>query len=1141
MLAYAVVANVAGATDTWTTPYPGVRQLTRVNAGERVVALAVDLCARGVAVRATKSTEAMRTPSSFRALVGAQAAINGAPFQSGVPRGLALGDGEAWGVDDDQFGWFAAGPDRVAIDLPEHVLESPEGWMKQAVGGDHLLVDDGVAESAFGSAGCSTATARSAVGLSLDRQTLWLVAIEGGAATGKTCAEAAELLVELGAYDALALDGGASTSLSLESGLAVAPSGGAEAIVANHLAVIADGVGAPAACDLWMDEAIVDAAALSGTSSTDMNGDGKADLCARAAVGWRCYPSTGAGFGAAVATTALSDADGWNDESNRATIRVGDVTGDGRADLCARADAGVVCWPSTGTGWGTSIAGPLLSDATGWNAPEYFTTLRLSDVTGDGREDVCARGKDGLRCWPSTGAGFGEALLGPAWTDEAGWSAPDRYGTIRTGDVNGDGRQDVCGRGPDGMACALSTGDELTDLVAGPAWSDAAGFTDVRYWSTIRLVDLDGDGRADLCARTSSGIECSFSTGTGFGAPVVGPALTDASGWGDLDNATTLRFGDLDGDGRTDLCARANAGIRCWRWLGGAFGPSINGPSWSDAAGWDDLRNYPSIDLADLDGDGRADVCGRAPDGVRCARFNGTAFAAEIATGLLTDASGWAGAPYAGTLRFSGPRCAPKLEVCNGVDDDCDGVADDGPAGGGVPCTTIGLGICAAGVSACVSGKITCKPIGAAMDEVCNGLDDDCDGETDDGDPGGGDTCTLDAPPPCDSGHLHCSSGSVACTVDPPAAPEDADCDSLDDDCDGHTDEDFVGAIVACGVPPCDAVGVIVCVDGSTQVSCTPPDGAPCPTGTPCLADGVCQEGVCTPGGPKPGACDDGDSCTTDLCESGVGCSHAPVSGSCEDGDACTSGDSCSTGGCVAGAQVDCDDHNPCTHDACNSAVGCTYAPAAAACDDVDPCTETVCDEGSCEVSARTPGCCSAGTSCSGPDARCVDGECEPATCEPCDDDSACGAARCLSVAPGRACAVRCDSDAVCPLGTRCQPLPDGNACLPESGNCCGDDVEGACSPPEAHPELEWAEAEPDPAMGDDVGAAADLGTHEGDGIALADASSTHAGSPGGCGVGGRGEGEWLMLLAALALARRRRRFHARAAMRNMTVTTGPE
>jgi hypothetical protein len=134
-------------------------------------------------------------------------------------------------------------------------------------------------------------------------------------------------------------------------------------------------------------------------------------------------------------------------------------------------------------------------------------------------------------------------------------------------------------------------------------------------------------------------------------------------------------------------------------------------------------------------------------------------------------------------------------ELCNGVDDDCDGAVDQGNPGSGAACAT-GNAACPAGVTACVAGALVCDAATGGA-EVCNGADDDCDGVVDDGDPGGLVDCrhTVSYNPldPTEVGgwfygYTACSGGAIACL--PVASIES--CDGLDNDLDGLVDEDAV-------------------------------------------------------------------------------------------------------------------------------------------------------------------------------------------------------------------------------------------------------------------------------------------------------------------------------------------------------------
>lgn len=134
-------------------------------------------------------------------------------------------------------------------------------------------------------------------------------------------------------------------------------------------------------------------------------------------------------------------------------------------------------------------------------------------------------------------------------------------------------------------------------------------------------------------------------------------------------------------------------------------------------------------------------------------------------------------------------------EVCDGTDNDCDGVVDNDPRDVGLDCRTGFEGVCDEGRTACASGNLTCEARFEASEETCDNQDNDCDGLVDEGPDGNaltrdcydGDvakvgigTCTMGAQTCSDGGFSACI-GQVL-----PAAEL---CDDLDNDCDGAPDE----------------------------------------------------------------------------------------------------------------------------------------------------------------------------------------------------------------------------------------------------------------------------------------------------------------------------------------------------------------
>ena len=136
-------------------------------------------------------------------------------------------------------------------------------------------------------------------------------------------------------------------------------------------------------------------------------------------------------------------------------------------------------------------------------------------------------------------------------------------------------------------------------------------------------------------------------------------------------------------------------------------------------------------------------------------------------------------------------------ELCDGLDDDCDGTIDEEFEGLNETCF-IGLGTCRrAGLQVCSEDglNVTCNAeiIAPAIpdQDLCDYKDDDCDGTIDEG---------YDVNEPCSDGVGACfEAGITVCAEDGVSVVCDAErgtpvteaCNNIDDDCDGQTDEAF--------------------------------------------------------------------------------------------------------------------------------------------------------------------------------------------------------------------------------------------------------------------------------------------------------------------------------------------------------------
>ena len=139
------------------------------------------------------------------------------------------------------------------------------------------------------------------------------------------------------------------------------------------------------------------------------------------------------------------------------------------------------------------------------------------------------------------------------------------------------------------------------------------------------------------------------------------------------------------------------------------------------------------------------------------------------------------------------------VELCDGLDNDCDGNVDEDFGNLGDVCS-VGSGECRTqGVYVCADDQVRCDAQARSpAAELCDGLDNDCDGRSDE---------TFDLVNRCIVGIGECARSAVPvcradgqgtrCPVSPGAPVAEgfmdgahvSTCDGYDNDCDGRVDE----------------------------------------------------------------------------------------------------------------------------------------------------------------------------------------------------------------------------------------------------------------------------------------------------------------------------------------------------------------
>ena len=259
----------------------------------------------------------------------------------------------------------------------------------------------------------------------------------------------------------------------------------------------------------------------------------------------------------------------------------------------------------------------------------------MADFNGDGKDDIIGFHDGTWLTLSKKNSFFTPWGVTNHFGTNAGFSSFDTFPRVAA-DINGDGKADLIGFKDNysGTGVCFSSSTDF------PTCSNILDYSIAQGWSSFSLyprtaADINGDGKADIIGFKDTGVYVSLSTGTGLStSSLYLNEYGTNQGWTNF-GTYPRAVADVNGDGKADIVGFKADGVYVSFSNGTKFSASsLLLSEYGTQQGWTSFDLYPRM-LGDVDGGGIADIIGFKDSGVYVSFSNGTGFSSPSL--LLSD------------------------------------------------------------------------------------------------------------------------------------------------------------------------------------------------------------------------------------------------------------------------------------------------------------------------------------------------------------------------------------------------------------------------------------------------------------------------------------------------------------------------
>ena len=285
----------------------------------------------------------------------------------------------------------------------------------------------------------------------------------------------------------------------------------------------------------------------------DIDGDGKPDLVVAnygsASVSVLRNTSTSG----TVSFAAKAD---FATGTNPISVSIGDLNGDGKPDLAVAnsSSASVSVFRNTSTSGSVSFAAKV--DLTTGTSPY---SVSIGDIDGDGKPDLAVANSSSASVSVFRNTSTSGSITGSSFAAKVDFITGTNPQSVSIGDIDGDGKPDLAVANSSSASVSVLRNTSTSGSITSGSFAAKVDFATGSGPRSVSIGDINGDGKPDLAVANSTGPSVSVFRNTSTSGTITSGSFATKVDFTTGTNPYSVRIGDIDGDGKPDL-AVANYG-----------------------------------------------------------------------------------------------------------------------------------------------------------------------------------------------------------------------------------------------------------------------------------------------------------------------------------------------------------------------------------------------------------------------------------------------------------------------------------------------------------------------------------------------------------------------------------------------------